>query len=132
MDTNVLVSFLTDRHREQQRLAGELFTAASSGESSLWLHQMVLSETVYVLLNVYQLEPTRVADYLERLYAMPGIEPLDDLSWSTLLDLWPNAIPDFADAALAAVALRNRGLRIATFDQRLMRQLSKLDVPTYW
>lgn len=46
LDTNVLVSFLTDRNAEQQEQASALFEAASSGKTELVLHQIVITELV--------------------------------------------------------------------------------------
>ena len=39
LDTNVLVSFLTDRDAEQQEQAAALFETAAQGEAELILHQ---------------------------------------------------------------------------------------------
>jgi hypothetical protein len=87
VDTNVLISFLTDRDLTQQELAATLFSS-TRGEDVLLLTQAVLTELVYVLTNVYALKTAVVAGVLRDLLAMPGVEPVDGLSWSRVLDLF--------------------------------------------
>ena len=132
VDTNVLISFLTDREPEQQALANELFEAAALGRLSVVLHQAVLSESVYALRSLYRLEDALIRSHLQKLLALPGVSPHDELAWPLLLDLWPDSLGDFADAALAAVALQQRSFRIATFDRKFLRGLRKLDLPVLW
>jgi predicted nucleic acid-binding protein len=49
VDTNVLVSFFTDRNKEQQERAAALFRAASERELTLVVHAISMSEMIYVL-----------------------------------------------------------------------------------
>lgn len=132
MDANVLVSFLTDRDAQQQEQANDLFVAAARGNLTIFVHQVVLAEIVYALGNFYQVSDNIIRSDLRKLLALPGTTPLDELSWPLLLDLWPDGFADFADAALAAVALQNRSLRIATFDRKFIRSMKKLDIPPFW
>jgi predicted nucleic acid-binding protein len=132
LDTNVLVSFLTDRNKRQQESAAALFETAAQGRADLVVHQMVLSEMVYVLMNLYDMEPAAVAPILDELLAMPGVQPVDELSWSTVLELWPERIPDFADACLTAVAKLAHVDAIATFDRQFVKRLRKEGIKSYW
>ena len=50
VDTNVLISFLTDRDLRQQEQAAKLFSRGRSTDVLL-LHQAVLTEMVFVLTN---------------------------------------------------------------------------------
>ena len=132
VDTNVLVSFLTDRNKEQQEQAGALFRSAAAGEHIVLLHQMALSEMVFVLLNVYHVSTEEIAETLQDLLAMPGTAAIDELSWLVLLDLWPDKIPSFVDAALAAVGRHLRCDAVASFDDKLLRRLKRQGLTTYW
>lgn len=132
VDTNVLVSFLTDRDPRQQALAAALFEQAAAGEAEILVHQMVLVEVVFVLGKLYSVPPEQIALYLEDLLRAPGVSILAELSWSRLLDLWPSKMATFTDAALAAVARDLRGVAVATFDQDLSRSLEKLGVKEHW
>ncbi len=132
VDTNVLISFVTDRNAEQQARAAELFEAAAAGELRLILHQAVISELVYVLGNLYQQEAVDIAGLLQELLATPGIATADEVSWNQLWDFWPERFPDFADALLAGVAREKRYDAVATFDQRFIRRLRRGGWGVYW
>lgn len=132
LDTNVLVSFLTDRDPRQQARAAELFTAASRAEVELVLHQIVATELVYVLRNLYRVEARRIAATIGELLALPGLLTSDDLPWAAVLDLWPATIPDFADAVLVAGTRAGRHDAIATFDLAFRRRLTRLGFISHW
>ena len=132
LDTNVLISFLTDRNKRQQESASALFETGARSEADLMVHQMVLSEMVYVLMNLYDMDSEAVAPILGELLDLPGIRPLDDLSWSTVLELWPERVPDFADACLAAAAKHGHLDSIATFDRQFVKRLHKEGIRSYW
>lgn len=132
VDTNVLVSFLTDRNQEQQEQAAALFRGAAAGEHTLLLHQTALSEMVYVLLSLYHVSAGEIAKTLHDLLAMPGTAAINDLSWPVVLDLWPDKIPSFGDAALAAVGRHSGCDAMATFDDKLSRRLKKQGLTAYW
>jgi predicted nucleic acid-binding protein len=132
VDTNVLVSFLTDRDASQQEQAANLFAAAANGEPTLVLHQVVITELVYVLANVYGLAAAEVAATVGDLLALPGVATIDDLAWPVVLDLWPDELPGFSDAILSAVAQVGRFEVVATFDLKLRRALRRRGLRSYW
>ncbi len=132
VDTNVLVSFITDRNAEQQVQASALFERAAGREVEVLLHQAVLGEFAYVLLNLYRLDPLEVAGLLRDLLVLPGARVVDGVSWMRVLDLWPGKVSDFGDAILAAVALTARVDCVATFDQRFIHQLRSLGAEIGW
>lgn len=132
VDTNVLVSFLTDRDVEQQARAAQLLEAAAGRELELVLHQQVLSELVCVLANLYGRPCHEVSDTLRELIALPGIVVMSDLPWGLVLELWPVQLPDFADAALVAACRVGDHDAIATFDHAFRRRLPALGIQTLW
>ncbi len=132
LDTNVLISFLTDRNLEQQEQAAELFNSALLGESQLILHQIVVVEMVYVLKNLYKTESAQAAQILSDLIAMPGVKPVDKVSWTEVLAWWPARVRDFADGVLAAVAQLGGCDTVATFDQEFVRCLNRNGIATSW
>jgi predicted nucleic acid-binding protein len=130
IDANVVISFLHRRVPRQQRQAAKLFESAIEQRVQILLHQHVLAETVCVLLNVYQKPAADVAGTIADLIAMPGVERNNSLSDTRLLDLWPNTIRDFGDAVSAAVA-QDEPCCVATFDAKLRRALTRLDIPVW-
>ena len=132
IDTNVLVSFLTDRNAQQQARAAVLFEAAPRGELEIILHQMVISEMVYVLSNSYDLAALEVAQIVEDLLATAGVTPVDEVLWPRVFEFWPHHFPDFADAVLAVVASEKRYDSVATFDQKFSRRLRSQGLAGFW
>lgn len=132
LDTNVLVSFLTDRDIPQQAQAAGLLTRAAAGEIQVILHQTVAMELAYVLRNLYSMSSEKVAPLLRDLLALPGVAVADRLPWSIVLGMWPSKVPDLADGILAAVASVLRCDAIATFDRAFRRRLAKLGVKSNW
>jgi predicted nucleic acid-binding protein len=131
VDTNIVISFLTNRNLEQQELAAKLFMDASAGKHELLLHHIVVTEVVYVLRNLYKRAVEEVAASIRELIDLPGIVVLDKMPWADLFDLWPQKVEAFADAALVAVTRSGRHDYLATFDRNLRNRLKALGVIPY-
>lgn len=131
LDTNVLISYLTDRDPEQQKKAEALFEQAAAGTLILILHQVALIEMMHVLLNLYHMPHDQAAAILKDLLGMPGTRAPHALDWSTLFELWPEKLPSFPDALIATAAFGNFDA-IATFDVPLSRRLRRHGFKMYW
>lgn len=53
IDTNAIISFVTDRNLAQQEAVAPLFAAASRLKCTLICHQFVLTEFIFVMDKVY-------------------------------------------------------------------------------
>jgi len=131
IDTNMVISFLTNRNLKQQELAAKLFEDASASKHEVLLHQIVASEVVYVLRNLYRRPVQEVAASVRDLIELPGVVVLDEMPWADLFDLWPRAVDTFADAALVAVMLSGKYDFLATFDRNLRNWAKVLGVCLY-
>lgn len=132
VDTNVLISFLTDRNPEQQKKAAALFREAAERRHLIVLHSISLVEMVYVLTRLYRVEPAEVADSIKSLLSMPGVTTAAEVNWDLVLDRWPAAVSSLGDAIIAALASQGRFHSVASFDSDLRTKLARQGSVPYW
>ena len=132
VDTNVVMSLLTDRDPAQQARAAELFGASEGGEFHIVVHQVVINESVHVMRGFYGEKPATVAAILNELLSLPNVVPMHELDWSEVFGLWPRLIQDFGDACLAAAAKSGAFDSLATFDAGFRRRLRRQGLATHW
>lgn len=131
IDTNLLISFVTDRNKEQQEQAARIFDAARHSRLSILCHQNVLTEFVYVLHRIYKVEQPAISTMIHDLLATPGIEAVNDLNYHALLDIWPARCVDYADAVLLAYCKTRKDVVLATFDQKLLKTSHSIGIKIY-
>jgi predicted nucleic acid-binding protein len=132
VDSNVLVSFLTDRNARQSEKAAALMRGAVAQEHTVVLHSMSIIEMIYVLTQLYHEDPQSVAEDLADLLAMPGVISTDDVMWSLVLERWPSTILALGDAILAAAASAGPFDAVATFDRDLAKKLVRQGSVLFW
>jgi len=126
IDTNALISFVTDRNPAQQEIVAPLFEAASRLKCTLVCHQFVLTEFVFVMDKVYGTPKETINSMLRDFIAMPGVEVCQQSDFNTVLSFWPSRIADFGDALIAATGKAMKGATIVTFDVKFKSALKKL------
>ena len=126
IDTNALISFVTDRNPAQQEIVAPLFEAATRMKCTLICHQFVVSEFVFVMDKVYGTPKETINTMLRDFIAMPGVEVYQVTDFNAVLSLWPATIADFGDALIAATGKAIRGAIIVTFDGKFKAALKKL------
>lgn len=131
LDTNALISFVTDRNPAQQEEVAQLFEAASRLKCLMICPQHVLHEFVFVMDKVYNQPGDSINGMIRDFINLPGIQVQHDIDFSTLLDLWPKAIGDYGDAIVAAVGKNAKGARIVTFDAKFKTGLKKIGLPVF-
>lgn len=131
IDTNLLISFVTDRNKEQQEQAAHIFDAARHSRLSILCHQNVLTEFVYVLHRIYKVEQSAISTMIDDLLATPGIEAVNDLDYQKLLDIWPARCLDYGDAVLLAYCKTKKDVSLATFDQKLLKTSQAIGIKIY-
>jgi predicted nucleic-acid-binding protein len=128
IDTNALISFVTDRNLSQQEIVAPLFTSASRMKCTVVCHQFALTEFVFVMTRVYGMAPETVNAMIRDLITMPGIEVFQQTDFQAILKLWPASIHDFGDAVIATTAKTIKGATIVTFDMKFKSALKKLGI----
>jgi len=131
IDTNVLISFVTDRNLEQQRKIAPLFEAAGHLKAVILCHQSVLIEFIYVMDKIYKHPKDEIGRMVADFIRMPGIEVVQECDFSAALSCWPAPLADFGDAVVASVGISQRGALIVTFDRKFAGGLKSLGLGIY-
>ena len=131
VDTNVLISFVTDRNLLQQEKAAPLFENASRGSCRLLFHQQVLTEFVYVLDRVYGVKLGTIKSMLGALLNFPGASLINEADFIQVMSVWPEKVGDLTDAILLCNVKVLKKPILATFDTRLAKEAKKLGANIY-
>jgi len=132
VDSNVVVSFVTDRNAAQLQQAAELFGGAAEGQHVVVVPHSVISESVYVLGNVYGVTASTVSSTMNDLLSLAGVMAVDDADWPIIWNTWPRHIKDFGDACVAAVGRAGAFDALATFDLAFAKQVRRQGLAIYW
>jgi alkylhydroperoxidase family enzyme len=73
-----------------------------------------------------------LATVIRAVITFPGVQVIDECPWKRVLEVWPNAFPSLADAAIVAVATANRCDAVATFDRKLANRLESFGLAAYF
>ncbi|WDN88147.1 hypothetical protein BuS5_01115 [Desulfosarcina sp. BuS5] len=130
IDTNALISFVTDRNQEQQVKIDKLFNDAARLRIMVLCPQNVLTEFVYVMDTVYQIPKSEISKIVRDFIDMPGIEVVHDLNMKTLISYWPEVFKDYGDAIIATLCKNTKGSLIVTFDRKFRAKLKKIGLST--
>lgn len=131
IDTNAIISFVTDRNLAQQEVVAPLFAAASRLKCALVCHQFVLTEFIFVMDKVYGTPKETINAMVRDFIAMPGVEMRHETDFNKVLSLWPEKIADFGDAIVASVGKAIKGAVIVTFDARFKSALKSQGLAVY-
>ena len=129
IDTNAIISFITDRNPAQQKAVALVFEQASQLKCSIICPQHVLTETVFVMDRVYGVKKEEINNMLSDFVSMPGVDIRHELDMTMLFSLWPAQIQDFGDAIVATTCKMVKGSSVFTFDRSFTSALKKADIP---
>jgi predicted nucleic-acid-binding protein len=129
IDTNALISYVTDRHPDQQKKMAGIFQEVVKLKAVILCPPNVLTEFIYVLDKVYGVSKTDIRRMLKDFLAMPGIQLVYEIDFGSVLKFWPEALPDFGDAIVASLGTLYKGSVIVTFDLKFIHALRKLGLP---
>jgi predicted nucleic-acid-binding protein len=127
MDTNCLISYVTDRNPGQAEKIAEIIENASNLNYKIYIVSNVITEFVYTLQSVYGQDPKFISKMLSDLLTNPGIEYHESYNPGVILNLWPNKIKDYGDAVLASATIE-LDIPILTFDKDFSKQLASCKI----
>jgi len=115
IDTTVLVRHLVGDPPDMARRA----TAFLATEKLLFLADLIVAETVYVLESFYEIDRYRIAVAMRSLLAMESVRVIDAPLLLRAIALYEDQRLDFADAYLVACAEITGVTRVASFDKAI-------------
>ena len=117
VDTNVVVRHLTG----DPAAMAERATAFLAAEPELYLADLVVAETVYVLESFYKAPRDQVAEAMRSLVALRSVITVDPSLLLRAIEVYEVHRLDFAEAYLVACAESTGIGRVASFDQAIDR-----------
>lgn len=122
LDTNVLVRYLVEDDAAQTALAAALIDRVIAADESLFVSDIVVCETVWVLRVSYRVTRTEVASLLRQLFRARHLRfrAVDQLSRA--LDAYAAGRGDFADYLIREHARGADCESVATFDAVLVKE----------
>ena len=117
VDTNVLIRHLTGDPPELAARAAAYLRV----EQELFLADLVVAETVYVLESFYEVPRVQVAEAMRSLLALASIVVVDPALLLRAFEVYETDRLDFAEAYLVACAESTGVGRVASFDRSIDR-----------
>lgn len=117
VDTNVLVRHLTGDPPEMATRA----TAYLRTERELFLTDLIVAETVYVLESFYEAPRAQVAQAMRSLVGFSSIVCVDSALLLQAIEVYETERIDFAEAYLVACAESTGVDKVASFDRSIDR-----------
>jgi predicted nucleic acid-binding protein len=116
LDTNVIIRFLTGDHPAHSPRSRSLFARAAAGDVTLFVTDLAVAETVWVLKSFYKLDRGAIATALINLIGFAGIEVQNKAKLLSALRNFAQSGVTFVDAYHAAIAVAE-SIGIASFDR---------------
>lgn len=124
IDTNILIRFLRADHPKLSPKAKEIFLSAQKGEINIYIDEIIVAETVWLLSSFYKLKKEEIAYQLQELVSQEWIiNPRKKLILQSL-SLYSSSNLHYVDCWINYVSKEISG-KLVTFDKDLKKQASK-------
>lgn len=117
VDTNILVRHLTADPPELAQRA----TAFLAEATELYLADLIVAETIYVLESFYEAPRDQIATVIRSLLSMRSVTTVDPALLLRAIEVYEFDRLDFAEAYLVACAETTGVGRVASFDRAIDR-----------
>lgn len=120
LDTNVLIRFLRADHPELSQKAKEIFLKAQKGEIRIYLDEVIVAESVWLLSSFYKIERKEIALQLQELVSQEWIVNPRKKVILESLSLFLETNLHFVDCWIACINKSISG-ELKTFDKKLKK-----------
>ena len=121
VDTNILVRFLVRDEEAQFERARKLIKREIAAGGSVFVSQLVLLETEWVLRSRYSLPKNLIVEAISGLLDAADVRFEDEPAIEEALFIWKETTADFADCLIGARNRRHGCRATATFDAKASR-----------
>ena len=118
IDTNVLVRFLVRDDEAQFEKARKLIKREVSAGRRIFVNQLVLMETEWVLRSRYGVKKVQIIDSISSLLDANDLQIEDEPSVEEAVFVWRDSNAEFADCLIGAKNRRLGCRATASFDQK--------------
>ena len=122
LDTNVLVRFLVDDDKARSARAARLIERTVARDETFFVSDIVICETVWVLLSAYRVPRTEVGELLGQLFTAAHLSFRDVDGLMRALQAFVAGKGDFADYVIQEHARTAGCTDVATFDRVLLKE----------
>ena len=116
VDTNILVRFLVRDEEAQFERARKLIKREVAAGGCVFVSQLVLLETEWVLRSRYSLPKTLIVEAISGLLDAADVQLEDEPAVEEALFIWKDTAADFADCLIGTQNRRLGCRAMATFD----------------
>lgn len=121
LDTNVLVRFLVEDDEDQTRRATRLIKGALDRDEELFISDIVMCETVWVLSTSYRFTRSEIVQTLSGLLRAKGVIFSSSDRLARAFQAYAANKGDFADYLIREHARAAGADTVATFDRALLK-----------
>ena len=121
IDTNVLVRFLVQDDEAQFEKARKLIKREVSAGRRVFVNQLVLMETEWVLRSRYSVSKNQIIEAISGLLDANDVQFEDEPAIEEAIFIWKESTADFADCLIGAKNRRLGCRATATFDLKALK-----------
>jgi len=124
VDAKVILRYLLRDDEPLFQKAAEVFEKVRTGEEKVVILESVLTECVYVLLRIYRVNRSAIAEKLGGLLCYKGVTNQDKQDLIDSIHLFGQTRLSFVDCLLCAKS-KNNAMPMVTFDEELKKVSKK-------
>ncbi|MCE5294914.1 MAG: type II toxin-antitoxin system VapC family toxin [Chlamydiales bacterium] len=126
LDTNLIVRYLIQDDAAQTKKANLLIENAAENGTPMWISQITLCETIWVLDRGYKLPKQEILHILHELLQTPEIKiENDSITWLALHDYETSKSVGFVDCLIGRQNAYNGCTTTYTLDKQAAKKLQK-------